>query len=97
MNAELYVYYKVAADHSERLQQSALAMQKRLKEEHGVQAALKRRPDAQGGLVTWMEIYRLAPHDFESILEQAVSAAELASLIDGPRHIERFLDVAPCA
>lgn len=103
---DLYVYYKVQAGNVEALQGRVGAMQARLGREGGVFPALKRRlevPAFSGdqeqapGLQTWMEIYPDTPAGFEAALDLAGTDARLSELIEGPRNIERFLDILPCA
>ena len=44
-----------------------------------------------------MEIYLAIPEGFDATLAHAVEHAELDALIDGARHAEYFMDIAPCA
>lgn len=94
---ELYVYYRAASADARQLASRVLAMQAQLKNLYGVQAALKRRPNEEAGMHTWMEVYVAIPNGFETILQQAVQKADLPALIHGPRHVERFMDSASCA
>jgi len=93
---DLYVYYRVRRDDAARLQAAALAMQASLSHEHGVAAALKRRPEAKDGLHTWMEVYLATPDGFAAHLDHAAHT-HLAALIEGKRHMEVFLDCSACA
>jgi hypothetical protein len=94
---DLYVYYRVRSVDAPAFCAQALAMQHTLAREHGVATALKRRPEEKDGLHTWMEVYSSVDDDFAAHLDQAVADCGLASLIDGVRHSEQFLDVFPCA
>ncbi len=94
---DLYVYYRVDCALAQAVCERATAMQARLSQDCGVAAALKRRPDAKDGRHTWMETYHNIPDGFDAILAQAVSQSGLASLIDGERHTEFFLDITTCA
>ena len=94
---ELYIYYRAATEHAQQLKSRVLAMQSQLQAQHPVQAQLKRRPEAEAGMHTWMEVYLAVPEGFENRLQQAVHDADLPALIHGPRHIEYFLDSASCA
>ena len=96
---DFYIYYQVkdADADSSPLRSAVGAMQAMLARSHGVACQLKRRPQAQDGLQTWMEIYAGAPAGFESVLSAAVVDAGLAAWIAGPRHSELFTDIAPCA
>ncbi len=91
---DLYVYYRVRADDAARLQPQVRAMQDALSHRHQVQASLKRRPEEKDGRQTWMETYLNVPEHFAAAL---AGAAASLTLIDGERHIETFVDLAPCA
>ena len=93
---DLYIYYRARSEHAPQLQAQVQAMQTRLRGDHGIAAALKRRPQQDDISDTWMEVYLDVPADFESSLQQAVDGAALATLIDGVRHIEHFQDCTPC-
>lgn len=94
---DLYVYYRVDCAHAELLCKRVTALQAELARQYGVRAALKRRPEAKDGRHTWMETYVNIPDGFDAILSQAVSQSLVASLIDGERHAEYFLDITTCA
>lgn len=53
-----------------------------------------RRPEIQDGLQTWMEVYVDVPESFEARLAEAVHSAELATMIEGERHTERFIAIS---
>ncbi len=95
---DLYVYYKVQAAEAAGLRGAVIAMQSALAAAHGVAAQLKRRPQAPDGVQTWMEVYPAMGGDaFLATLDAAVAQAGLARWISGPRHVEIFEDVPPCA
>lgn len=94
---DLYIYYRVAEAQAAPLLPRVQAMQAALANSHGVQGALKRRPDSKDGLQTWMEVYGAVPPGFDSALAQAVAAGGLVELTSGERHTEVFVDVRPCA
>jgi hypothetical protein len=94
---DVYVYYRVRSSHATELQAQAVVMQARLSEQYGIITALKRRPEEKNERHTWMEVYLAVPDGFDDALEQAVIQANLATLIDGERHIEHFLDLSACA
>ena len=95
---DLYVYYKVQDADAAGLQAAVIAMQSGLAAAHGVAPQLKRRPLAQGALQTWMEVYPgVADEAFMPALAAAVVQAGLARWIAGPRHLETFEDLPPCA
>ncbi len=95
---DLYVYYKVQAAHAATLQEAVIAMQSSLAAAHGVAPQLKRRPQAANGVQTWMEVYpAVAGEAFLDLLGTAAAKAGLAQWIAGPRHVEIFEDLPPCA
>ncbi|SFG12483.1 protein of unknown function [Duganella sp. CF458] len=95
---DLYVYYKVQAAQAAGLQGAVVAMQSALSVAHGVAAQLKRRPLAPDGVQTWMEVYpAIAGDAFVAALDAAVAQAGLARWTSGPRHVELFEDLPPCA
>jgi hypothetical protein len=94
---DLYIYYKVDDAHAASLQAAVVAMQATLAQQFGVVSQLKRRPEANAGVQTWMEVYPAAPGNFAATLAEAVERAGLHAWITGPRHTEAFTDVVPCA
>jgi hypothetical protein len=96
-NVDWYIYYRVRVELAEKLQARVASMQAQLSKEFGIGGALKRRPTAQEGRHTWMEIYTRVPHHFDAILAAAAAAVDLSELIDGERHAEQFWDVTSCA
>lgn len=94
---DLYVYYRVRRERAGELSSQAAAMQRWLAQEYGIVTALKRRPEEQDGMQTWMEVYQAIPDGFAILLERAVAQAGLAALIEGQRNTEYFLDVSACA
>lgn len=94
---DLYIYYRVHASHADVFQQKATAMQQELQRHGAVDASLKRRPEAQDDMHTWMEVYLATTPDFEARLAQAVTASGLPAFIEGQRHTEQFVDLSSCA
>jgi hypothetical protein len=94
---ELYIYYQVSDAHAGRLLPVVRAMQAVLAAEHGVGTGLKRRPESEQGLQTWMEIYTDAAPGFGAMVDAAVTAAGVQHLIDGRRHTEVFTEMTACA
>lgn len=94
---DLYIYYRVPDAQAAQLAPRVQAMQARLKAAHGVAGQLKRRPESNGGLQTWMEIYPATGAGFDAALAAAVQEAALSEQIDGKRHTEVFMDVDTCA
>lgn len=93
---DLYVYYQVRNENATRLEQRVRAMQAALAERHGVLGQLKRRPETENGLQTWMEIYPAAERGFEDALAAAEQDATLSELIEGKRHTDIFTDLITC-
>lgn len=95
---DVYVYYRAHRRHAGAVQARATAMQAYLSGHYGIHVALKRRPEENSAQQhTWMEVYLAVPDGFDGVLEQLVRQADLATLIDGERHTEHFLDFSPCA
>lgn len=97
MNTDLYIYYRVSVAHVDDFQRKAVAMQQTLKRQYGIDAALKRRPVSADDLHTWMEVYPATSTDFAEKLDRAVAEHGLLAFIEGPRHMEQFVDVSTCA
>ncbi len=93
---ELFIYYRTTIENAAVLHDAALALQADLRARHpGLQTRLLRRPEAADGLHTWMETYAApwSPHGITDSLQgeiEVAAHAKLASLINGPRHIEGF-------
>lgn len=94
---DLYVYYRVSAANAGALRKQIAALQTALSAEWQVATDIKRRPELQDQLQTWMEIYRSVPDGFLPALQAAVAHAGMSSLIDGDRHVETFVDLDACA
>lgn len=98
---DLYIYYRVVPTQAQQLHGKIKAVQAVLQGRFGITGGLKRRPGEQDGQQTWMEVYEhIAPgheEEFTRALERALDDAGIAALIAGPRHVERFEDVATCA
>ncbi len=101
---DFYVYYKVQPADAASLQEAVIAMQAGLARSHGMVPQLKRRPAAaDDGLQTWMEVYPApgatagSADALLATLEAAAGSAGLARWICGPRHVEVFEDLPPCA
>jgi len=94
---DLYVYYKVRSIDAARLAPMVHAMGNRLAQDAGVRVALKRRPEDKDGLQTWMEVYPGVTDAFDAVLAQAVANSGIEALLAGPRRLEIFTDLPPCA
>jgi hypothetical protein len=94
---DLYVYYKVRSVDAARLAPLVRAMQVQLATDEGVRGQLKRRPEEKDGLQTWMEIYPDVADGVAGLLATAAAGAGFDGLIDGPRRVEIFTDLPPCA
>jgi hypothetical protein len=94
---DLYVYYQVTDAVAASLQTVVTAMQAALARSHGVVTGLKRRPESEQGLQTWMEIYTGTRAGFGEQLAAASAAAGIDRLVEGQRHTEVFTEMPPCA
>ncbi|MES2072395.1 MAG: DUF4936 family protein [Pseudomonadota bacterium] len=94
---DCYIYYRSATAHSRQVSEQAGKLQLLLSQLNGVATELKRRPQSEDDIYTWMEVYRGIPADFAAQMEAALQQTALPSLIQGKRHAEYFMDVAPCA
>jgi len=94
---DLYIYYRVHVADAALFLPKITEMQDNLSRLYGVRTSLKRRPEEQDGLHTWMEVYLEVAEGFEATLEQAVARSELPAMIAGKRHMEHFLDLTLCA
>lgn len=94
---DLYIYYRVPCNRADELQKQVIDMQAKLAKEFSLITELKRQPDKRDECHTWMEVYRNVPVNFDTILLQAVTQAGIKTLINGGRHLERFLDLSACA
>ena len=94
---ELYLYYQVSDAHAAQLLPLVRTMQTALAAEHGIKTGLKRRPESELGLQTWMEIYTGAGPAFGAALDAASAAAGVDRLVEGRRHTETFTEMPPCA
>ncbi|MDY0975697.1 DUF4936 family protein [Massilia sp. CFBP9012] len=94
---DLYVYYKVRSIDAARLAPLVHAMGRHLAQDAGVQVQLKRRPEDKDGLQTWMEVYPGVTDAFDAVLRRAVVDAGIEALLAGPRRLEIFTDLPPCA
>lgn len=90
--SKLYIYYRVREENAARLAPMVRAMQESLS-----QGEVLRRPDSKDGLQTWMEVYPAADGTFAQRLDEATASHGLAALIEGPRHVETFVELSPCA
>ncbi len=94
--ADLYIYYRVPAQHVDALLPRVRAMQARVAK-GAARCQLKHRADGGSGSQTWMEVYQQVAPEFEAHLASAVQAAGLAEFIEGTRHTEVFTEFTPCA
>lgn len=94
---DLYIYFRVHCENAEQFHARAAAMQQALARDYGIDASLKRRPQAKDGRHTWMEVYLGVREAFEATLAVALQEYGLNELIDGERHHEYFMDMTPCA
>jgi hypothetical protein len=87
----LYVYYDVSRDAADRARACVRTLHDELRAQR---PRLMRRADATAaGAETWMEIYEDVDAAFEASLAAAVARIGLGAWT-GPRHCERFVDLA---
>lgn len=93
---ELFIYFRAPVADETQMMQKIQSMQRALCEKWpGLAARCLRRPDAQGGLHTWMETYA-APAGVTGPMEASIAEAAqalLPPLVAGERHVEAFI---PC-
>lgn len=94
---DLYIYYRAAVADAPAVLAEAGTLQRLLYAAQGVRCALKRRPEADNGRHTWMEVYHAVPDDFTQQIDLMLTRTQLIALTDGARHAEYFLDCLPCA
>jgi hypothetical protein len=93
---DCYVYYKSAQELESQVVLQVELLQKHLNAQMMIDGRLQRRPGAEKGIITWMEIYRDVASLFDTSLEKALNQTELMSLIQGERHAEYFEDAFSC-
>lgn len=98
---ELYVYYRVRAADAALAAVEVEALHAALRAAiPGLVARLLRRPDESGERQTWMETYafdaarQAAGVDASMQARIEAEAARRLTRIDGPRHVEVFLECA---
>jgi hypothetical protein len=92
MQHDLYIYYRVKDTNSYQLNQVIVAMQATLAATYQVTTSIKKRLETEKNFHTWMEVYYAVTLDFAEIVAQKVTNYRLSHLIDGPRHIEFFIN-----
>jgi len=88
-----YVYYKVAESEATNVAGQVRAMLARL-DASGPRGRLLRRPQAERGEVTLMEVYEPVANAqaFSSVLDSALRTSGLAPDLIARRRVERFED-----
>jgi hypothetical protein len=96
---DCYVYYKAGQEHELHIVKQVKMIRENLSTRLKIdlQSNLQRRPDADNGMIIWMEIYRHIPQAFDAALSDEVNQTEIMSMIQGQRHAEYFEDVILCA
>jgi hypothetical protein len=97
---ELYVYYRVGGRDVTAARRDIAALQAALRAAHpGLLTRLLRRPDAQDGVETWMEVYTrpasAAGVDLGMQADIEARAAAHCAHLEGPRHVEVFVALDP--
>lgn len=91
---ERYVYYRVRAAHAVAAFVAVTSLHAQLRREDPALALrLLRRPEAPDGVQTWMEVHARpgGVTDAQGDTIERRAAVALAGLLDGPRHVERFM------
>jgi hypothetical protein len=93
---ELYVYYRVREAEAAAAQRDIESLQAELRAIHvGLDARLLRRPEANDGLLTWMEIYARPtdPRGVDEMLQAEIEARAVnhGKHLEWPRHVEVFV------
>ncbi len=88
---DYYIYYKSKEEHTEQILTGVKQVKNLLASDMHSPVQLQRRPMAQDGLITWMEIYREVPENFGVLIDAAVAQTDLQNWIVGTRHNEYFL------
>ncbi|MBC3930328.1 DUF4936 family protein [Undibacterium curvum] len=98
---DCYIYFKMPDAKAVAVIAEVALLQQRLRalspELQQTGMALQRRPDLKQGLITWMEIYREVPDNFEAQLRSALQHVDFPELQYAERHAEYFVDVVVCA
>jgi hypothetical protein len=89
----LFVYYKVRAHDRDELRGRVSELFSRAWHDFGLVSRLMRRPEAENGLSTWMEVYEDVPPEFDNWLRSQCDELDLLSLTADQRHAERFVEV----
>ncbi|MBI3712695.1 MAG: DUF4936 family protein [Burkholderiales bacterium] len=88
---DCYIYYKSAAHNSKHIVACVAQLREHLVSQLAVPLRLQQRP-VSGEVITWMEIYRDIPPDFETILANALSQIAMQDWLIGERRMEYFID-----
>lgn len=94
---DCYIYFKAAEHLSAQIIAFERELQTRLQQEYDICGTLQRRPDTNGGVHTWMEIYRDVPENFSALLQKILLQTQLQDLQYSERHAEYFMNVEVCA
>lgn len=103
---DCYVYYRVSITQTDAARDAVARLFALTAGRFGVSGRIQWRADvsdndvAKGG-ATWMERYDAVDAAFVEALPQMVVESGLASLLEGERHVECFVDMpapaSPCA
>lgn len=90
---DCYIYYKSTTQHSEQVLAWVVQLHQHLSTQLSSALRLQQRP-ITGEFITWMEIYREIPPDFERIMAAALLRFPMQNWLIGERRMEYFNDVA---
>jgi hypothetical protein len=89
----LYIYYQVRPEQRSKAHALVLQIQARLANRTSQLGRLLRRAElSAAGTETWMEVYENITRASAAMLETLQQEAGLDALIEGERHIERFVE-----
>lgn len=89
---DCYIYYKSAAHNRKHILACVAQLRQHLASQFTQALRLQQRP-VSAEVITWMEIYRDIPPDFETILANALSQFSMQDWLIGERRMEYFIDV----
>lgn len=90
---DCYIYYKSDVKNATQVIASVEILRSVLPVNLAQTMRLQKRPAISNDQITWMEIYRDVPEDFQYIVDVAVKASALSQWVIGERRLEYFIDV----
>lgn len=90
---DCYIYYKSKEADAHNIIKAFAQLRSLMSPHLTSNIELQRRPKTTEGQITWMEIYRDIPENFETFLSNAISQCEIVKSISSERHAEYFLPI----